>query len=118
MDKMKIEELKDIDIRDGSIHYNMISSSGKGGKVHFAISEDGKEMCAIDFNCPGEGKIFLKELEKYADEHGLLLTISNVISGALEKILKDAGYIDFYIRDEFVDDTMQCWKMMSKKEMK
>lgn len=103
---MIVREIKNIDIKDGSLHYNMISENG--GKVHFAIL--GEEMCAIDFSCPGEGKIFLKELEKYADENNLKLYISNVINPKLETILKKAGYIDFYIRDEFVDDTIQCWK--------
>jgi hypothetical protein len=103
---MIVEEIKGINIMDGSRHFNMISE--KKGKVHFAILD--KEMCACDWNVPKEGKVFLKELEKYADEHRLLLTISNVINPALEHILRKADYIDYYIRDEYMDDTMQCWK--------
>lgn len=110
---MKIEKITDINILDGSVHYNMISE--KGGKVHFALSSETNEMCAIDFDCPGKGKTFLKELEMYADEHGFLLTVSNVINPRLETILRKAGYTDFYIRDEFADDTIQCWRKKKEK---
>ena len=89
---MRIEEIKDINIMDGSRHFNMISE--KKGTVHFAIL--GEEMCACDWNCPEEGRKFLKELEKYADEHRLLLTISNVINPRLETILRKAGYEESY----------------------
>lgn len=112
---MKIEEIKDIDIKDESRHYNMISE--KGGTVHFAISakkdEDGNtEMCACDWNAPKEGKVFLKELEKYADEHGFVLTISNVINPALENILRKAGnYEEIYEELSYLDgDTIQIFK--------
>lgn len=107
---MIVEKITNIDIKDGSIHYNMISETG--GYVHFAIL--GEEMCANDWSCPGEGRRFLGELEKYADEKGLRLIVSNVINPALETILRKAGFEAFYIKDPFIDDWMQCWR---KKEM-
>lgn len=115
---MKIEEITDIDIRDGSRHFNMISE--KGGRVHFAISakkdEDGNiEMCACDWDAPKEGKVFLKELEKYADDNRLLLTISNVISPALENILRKADYEESYKELSYLDgDTIQIFKRKKK----
>ena len=117
---MKIEELKDLDIRDKSRHFNMISE--KGGRVHFAISakkdKDGKtEMCACDWNAPKEGKRFLAELEKYADKHGFLLTVSNVINPALETILRHAEYEESYEELSYLDgDTIQIFKRKTKKE--
>ena len=89
---MRIEEIMNIDIKDGSVHYNMISENG--GNVHFAIL--GEEMCACDWNAPKEGRKFLKELEMYADEHGFMLTISNVINPRLETILRKARYEESY----------------------
>jgi hypothetical protein len=104
---MKIELINNIDIRDGSVHYNMISE--KKGTVHFAIL--GKEMCANDWNCPEEGKVFLGELEKYADENGLLLTISNVINPKLETILRNVGYEESYEELSYLDgDVIQIFK--------
>ena len=108
---MRIEKITDINIVDGSVHYNMISE--KGGRVHFALF--GNEMCAIDFDCPGEGRLLLWGLERYAEKYGLSLTISNVINPRLETILRKAGYVDYYIRDEFADDTIQCWRKKKEK---
>lgn len=104
---MRIEKITDINIVDGSEHYNMISE--KGGTVHFATLGD--ELCACDWSCPGEGRRFLRELEKYADKKGLELTISNVISPALENILRKADYEESYKEPSYLDgDTIQIFK--------
>lgn len=110
---MIIEEIKNIDIVDGSIHYNMISETG--GCVHFAIL--GEEMCACDWSCPGEGRRFLKELEKYAEKYGLSLTISNVINPRLETILRKAGYDESYEKlSDFDGVVIQIFKRKKEKE--
>jgi hypothetical protein len=110
---MKIEEIKDIDIVDGSVHYNMISE--KGGNVHLALSNKTNEMYAIDWSCPGEGRRFLQELEKYADEHGLILIISNVINPKLEKILRDVGYEESYKELSYLNgDVIQIFKRKNR----
>lgn len=111
---MNIEENKDKNVVDGSKHFKMTSSIG--GEVEFSIDKENKTLCAYGFWCPNEGRKFLHQLEIFADEHELELTITNVINDALRKILKDNHYIEYYIRDEYIDDTMQYWKRKRKEE--
>lgn len=105
---MQVEEIKNRDVRDGSIHFRMTSEMG--GYVEFSISreEREKEMYAYEWNCPNEGKIFLKELEKYSDNNGLKLIVNNVINVKLETILRQNGYKEYYVQVG-EDDIIQCW---------
>lgn len=67
---------------DNSRHYRMISEKGY---VQFSVYEN------------KEGRIFLKELEKYAYNNKLVvLVINRVTNPALEKILKDNYYREYY----------------------
>lgn len=118
---MKVEKIENRDIRDESEHFKMISD--KGGYVEFSTSLDVLyssnaihcriTMCAYDWNCPGEGKIFLKELENYARDKRYRFIISNVVSGALEKILRDAGYREYYAKISDLDgDIIQSFEKL------
>lgn len=103
---MEIEKIKNRIVKDSSRQYKMTSE--KGGFVEFAIDNESKIMFAHMWTCSGEGRRFLKELEKYAENNNLLLIINNVINPALEHIMKTSDYDDFYI--EMRDgDVVQCF---------
>lgn len=105
---MLVEEIKDRIIKDDSIHFRM---SSKKGIVEFSVDNEKKEMCTYLWNCPQEGRRFLGELENFATVMDLKLSISNVISDALRKILKDNYYREYYIKLSDRDgDVIQCWK--------
>ena len=73
---------------DSSKQYDLISETGNF--VHFAVLDN--ELCAHTWHCPNEGRVFLEELERYAESKGLKLTIPTVINPKLQKILLDNGY--------------------------
>lgn len=90
--------------------------SKNGGSVQFSISSDGKELYANVWDCYGEGKRFLKELENYVDMKGLKLIVPNVINPALENILRKAGYEEYYVEISKNDgDTIQCFRRKKEK---
>jgi hypothetical protein len=72
---------------DGSLQYEL---SGFYWRVDACI-EKGVIICHTWF-AEGQGRTALAEIEKYAKRHGLKVAVSTVISGALEKILRDNGY--------------------------
>jgi len=80
--------------------------SSDNGYVDFSILSD--EICAHTWHCPGEGRTFLRELEKYADDLKLKLTISTVLSPKLRKILIDNGYSIKYV--PYMDDVYELWE--------
>lgn len=100
----KITELTDLPISDDSIHYRMTSE--RGGHVDFSIVDG--EMCAYGWECPGDGRVFLAELEKHAAENKLRLTIPTVLNPALEKILRDNGYTMGKVPCQ--DDMCELWR--------
>lgn len=100
---MKITELKNLPIEDNVFQCRMSSDNGY---VDFSIMSS--EICAHTWHCPGEGRIFLRELEKYADDLKLKLTISTVLSPKLRKILIDNGYSIKYV--PYMDDVYGLWK--------
>ncbi|KGK97631.1 hypothetical protein LI82_12685 [Methanococcoides methylutens] len=67
-----------------------IIRSSTGNYVRFAILEE--ELCAHTWNCIGEGRQFLAELETHAANKGLNLTIPTGINPKLQTILTDNGY--------------------------
>ena len=75
------------------------------GSVEFSIFDD--ELCAHTWNCPKEGRLFLGELEKYAKENGLKLTIPTVLSPKLKNILESNGYTMKSI--PYMDDMLEQW---------
>lgn len=109
---MIVEEIKNKIVKDESRHFRMSSNKGD---VEFSVDDKTKEMCAYFWNCPQEGRRFLGELENFAMLMELKLSISNVISPALEHILRKAGYEEYYVKiSDLEGDTIQCWR---KKEM-
>ena len=99
---MKIKKLKDSQIIDDSPQYRISSDKGY---VDFAILNG--EICAHTWRCPGEGRIFLRALEKYADELKMKLTIPTVLNPKLRKILIDTGYSTKYV--PYMDDVYELW---------
>ena len=64
----EIKPITDLLIGDGSLHYRM----SKGDNfVDFGVFSG--EMAAYMWECPGEGRVFLKALEEYANEKKLKL---------------------------------------------
>ena len=106
---MMVEEIKNRDIRDDSRHFTM--TSDKGGTVEFSVSDDDNRMYAYEWVCPEEGRKFLEELEKYADENGLKLIVVNVINPKLETVLRKAGYKECYVEISDLDgDIIQTFE--------
>jgi len=100
---MKITKLKNLPMEDSTPQYRMSSDSGY---VDFSILNH--EICAHTWHCPGEGRIFLLELEKYADDLKLKLTISTVLNQKLRKILIDSGYSIKYV--PYMGDVYELWE--------
>ncbi len=75
---------------DGSKHFRMFLPGEKYQYIDFAILET--ELCAYLWECEGNGRFFLAELERYADNHGYQLTIPTVLSKRLVRILESNGY--------------------------
>jgi len=80
-------------------------SSGNG-YVDFSILDG--EICAHTWNCPGEGRKFLRKLERYAEDLKLKLTIPTVLSPKLRKILADNGYSIKYV--PYMNDVYELWE--------
>lgn len=105
---MIVEEIKNRNITDNSEHFTM--TSDKGGTVEFSISGNDNSMHAYEWHVPGEGRIFLKELERYASDKRLKLIVTNVINPKLETILRSEEYNEYYIEVSDLDgDIIQCW---------
>jgi hypothetical protein len=99
---MYVQELNGLQIADGSRHYLMRSEKGR---VEFGILNG--ELCAYSWNCRGEGRVFLKELERYAEKHDLKLTVPTVLSHRLQKILEENGYSMKEV--PYLNDVCELW---------
>ncbi len=75
---------------DGSKHFRMFIPGEKYQYVDFAILK--QEMCAYMWECEGNGRFFLAELERYASNRGYQLTIPTVLNPRLIRILEGNGY--------------------------
>jgi hypothetical protein len=73
---------------DGSLQYQF---KGQGWRIDACI-EKGRIILHI-WLCEGHGREALKEMEDYAEKRKLKVVVTTVISGALEKILRDNGYV-------------------------
>ena len=100
---MKIEELKNLPVGSSSHQFRMSSDKGY---VDFSILDN--EICAHTWRCPGEGRIFLRELEKYDDILGLKLTIPTVLNPKLRKILTDNRYSTKLAK--YMGDKYELWE--------
>ena len=98
----KIKPLIDLPVGDGSLHFRI--SKGEN-YVDFGILDG--EMAAYMWECPGEGRIFLKALEEEAQKRKLKLTIPTVLNPKLEKILVDNGYTMKEV--PYMDDMCELW---------
>ncbi len=103
-DFFSIRSLKDIPIGDASLQYRIESETGY---VDFAILDG--ELCAHTWQCPKEGRLFLKALEDHAEKKGLKLTIPTVLSPKLLHILKTSGYIKEMVWVDYMDDWCELW---------
>ena len=103
---MKIVELKILPKKDSSHQRRMLSNNGY---VDFSLLKDG--VCAHTWHCPGEGRIFLRALEKYADEIGTKVIVPTVLNAKLRNILIENGYSKKYIR--YMDDAIELWEKAS-----
>jgi len=83
--KFEIKPLTDLPIGDHSLHYKL---SKNKSYVDFGILE----IAAYMWECPTEGRVFIKELDKYAKKNNLKLVIPTVLNPKLETILGEAGY--------------------------
>ncbi len=83
----EIKLLTDLPVGDGSLHYRL--SKGENF-VDFGVMDG--EMAAYMWECPGEGRVFLRELEEHAQKRKLNLTIPTILNPKLETILVDNGY--------------------------
>lgn len=88
---------------NGSAHFRMQSNTG--GYVAFGIMNG--EMSAYEWNCPFQGRKFLKRLENYAIENNLRLTIPTVLNPKLRNILMDNGYTTKEV--PYMDDVVELW---------
>jgi hypothetical protein len=101
------EELLDIKKNGGLLHKFSIQTddnlnfdgstaitikSQDGGIVFCSSNKSTKEFCAHTWHCPGEGRLFLKALEKYTQKKNFKLIISTVLNPRLATILKDNNY--------------------------
>ena len=100
---MKIIKFKNLPKESNVSQCRMLSDNGY---VDFSILNN--EICAHSWHCPGEGHIFLMELEKCADSLKLKLTISTVLNPKLRKILIDNGYSIKYV--PYMDDVIELWE--------
>ena len=97
-----VKSLTDMRIGDDSLHYRI----SKGDNfVDFGVMDG--ELAAYMWECPGEGRVFLKELEKYAERNYLKLVIPTVLNPKLEDILRDNGYMMKEV--PFMDDVVELW---------
>jgi hypothetical protein len=87
---------------DGSQHFSMLSEKGY---VEFAILDG--ELSAYQWEAYGEGRLFLKELEQYASEHNLKLTIPTMLNPRLQTILEQNGYKMKEV--PYFDDVCELW---------
>lgn len=97
-----IKPLTNITIGDGSLHYRI--SRGENF-VDFGVMDG--EMAAYMWECPGEGRVFLKALEEQAQVRKLKLTIPTILNPKLEKILVDNGYTMKEV--PYMDDVCELW---------
>ena len=97
-----IKQFTDRPSCDGSYHYRMMSDKRY---VDFAISDG--ELSAYIWQVEGQELEFLKELEHYAENHNLKLTIPNVLSLRLQKILEDNGYSMKEV--PYMGDVIELW---------
>jgi len=100
---MKITKFKNFPIGN-NVPQCRISSGN--GYVDFSILSD--QICAHTWHCPGEVRIFLMELEKYADYLKLKLTIPTVLNHKLRNILMENGYSIKYV--PYMDDVYELWE--------
>lgn len=98
----EIKPLTDMPIGDGSLHYRI--SKGENF-VDFGIMDG--EMAAYMWECPMEGRVFLKALEEQAQIRKLKLTIPTILNPRLEKILRDNGYTMKEV--PYMDDVCELW---------
>ena len=82
-------------------------------RVCFSVMED--ELCAHTWNCIGEGREFLKELEWYADFLQLQLTVPTVINPKLRTILEDNGYSKRLVEFEPEPNSVDWVEIWSKQ---
>lgn len=99
-----VRSLKDLPVADASLQFRIESATGY---VDFATFKD--ELCAHTWQCPGEGRLFLKALEEHAKKLKLTLTIPNVLNPALKHILESSGYSPTAIYDENFDQEIELW---------
>lgn len=104
MTNLTILALTDLPIGDASLQYRIESMTGY---VDFAILDG--ELCAHTWQCPGEGRRFLKALEEHAGKNKLKLTIPTVLNPALEHILKDNGYAMMTVWDKYMNEDCELW---------
>lgn len=100
--QFEIKPLTDMPIGDNSLHYRI--SKGENF-VDFGVMEH--EMAAYMWECPGEGRVFLKALEEHSRERKLKLTIPTVLNKKLEVILVDNGYTMKEV--PYMDDICELW---------
>lgn len=100
--KFIITSLKDLPVGDNSLQYRMKANDNY---VDFATFDG--ELCAHTWQCPGQGREFLKALEEYAKNVKLKLTIPTVLNIRLEKILRDNGYTMKEV--PYMDDMCELW---------
>lgn len=100
--KFEIKPRTDLPIGDHSLHYRMFKNKSY---VDFGILDG--EMATYMWECPTEGKVFLKELEKHAKKNNLKLVIPTVLNPKLEMILKKTGYTMKEV--PYLDDICELW---------
>ncbi len=108
-DFFSISSLKDLPIADASLQYRIESVRGH---VDFAILDG--ELCAHTWQCPKEGRKFLKALEEHAEKKGLKLTIPTVLNPKLAHILKTSGYKKGKIYVDYMNDFCELWSKGKK----
>lgn len=105
---MKYRVLKHKSSADDSEQYSMVSEQGV---VDFSVLNG--EMWIHNWTCPGEGRVFLKELEKYAKNKSLKLVIPNPLNPKLVHILSDNKYyskeIDYEIEPGIIEK-IEIWQ--------
>jgi hypothetical protein len=100
--QFEIKPLTDMPIGDNSLHYRI----SKGDNfVDFGVFDS--EMAAYMWECPGEGRVFLKALEKHAQKNKLKLTIPTILNPKLEVILRENGYTMKEV--PYMDDVCELW---------
>lgn len=98
----EIKPLTNLPIGDGSLHYRI--SKGENF-VDFGVMDG--EMAAYMWECPGEGRVFLKALEDQAQVRKLKLTIPTILNTRLEAILRDSGYTMKEV--PYMGDVVELW---------